>query len=484
VLGTLEQKKCLMGNHTLFAFAMQNNDLSHGEFNLLRRLCNFVYADDGIGLESIFAQYNSTTLTDVLNTPFNYSFPKSKILLLRHALAEHRKDIVEYLMMKGASVNLSDSKGPLLFGVLLDDSQGTIEMLRWLLSFPVVQLDNIDGLDHVVKSVCRSKQYWIQRAKDRPSFNQVTLDGMGLGGLPRFDLSLVGQQYAQHALTRAIIAEQVDSKHRRPVVCVLGGPPGHGKTETGKKLCEALSLDSSKMLKVSCANVNSPMELFGAAGAYMGSEVGSELNNFVLANARDGSEGPGHSGLCVVILDEFDKLDEEVMDGFFTVFDKGEWVDKKLSRRYQTHTVPCPNVIWLLTTNCFDSDVRHLFDTASSAFSNRNFSFIRRKIRADLWPVIKARFRSPLARRITHFIPYVPFNPEESFVITAMEVDHLREDLARPRCQGKHIGHFNLQVAWMLIGAPVSDLAGYVASSCDIRIPSPLLLFPGAARCC
>ena len=108
--------------------------------------------------------------------------------------------------------------------------------------------------------------------------------------------------------------------------------------ETGKKLCEALGMSVEKdFLTISCANLSESLELFGGGGAYQGAKEGSELNNFCVEHAGKPS---------IVLLDEFDKLEAGARDGFYTIFDKGTWVNKRLSR-YQSETIDCKNTIWL-----------------------------------------------------------------------------------------------------------------------------------------
>jgi ATP-dependent Clp protease ATP-binding subunit ClpA len=103
-------------------------------------------------------------------------------------------------------------------------------------------------------------------------------------------------------------------------------------------LCEALGMSVEKdFLTISCANLSESLELFGGGGAYQGAKEGSELNNFCVEHAGKPS---------IVLLDEFDKLEAGARDGFYTIFDKGTWVNKRLSR-YQSETIDCKNTIWL-----------------------------------------------------------------------------------------------------------------------------------------
>ena len=74
-----------------------------------------------------------------------------------------------------------------------------------------------------------------------------------------------------------------------PVVLLLGGPSGHGKTATGKNIAALLAaspLTSSNMKTIPCASIKTDVELFGSGGAYQNSETRSELNAFLCANVN------------------------------------------------------------------------------------------------------------------------------------------------------------------------------------------------------
>ena len=117
------------------------------------------------------------------------------------------------------------------------------------------------------------------------------------------------------------------------------------------------------------------VELFGASGGYQGARTGSELNNFVV-NHRD--------TIGVVNLDEFDRLDREVQEGLFTIFDKGEWVDKKLSSAFQTRTLDCRKIIWILTTNVFDDHIVGLYEDEKALFEKKEWNRLDKKVKRRL----------------------------------------------------------------------------------------------------
>ena len=249
---------------------------------------------------------------------------------------------------------------------------------------------------------------------------------MGVIRLPRFFFALTGQDYVKWKLVSEITTRLANQDAYHQMVFVLGGPPGHGKTMAAKELCCALGGDNAEQdfLKVSCANMNSTFELFGGSGAYQGSETGSELNNFVV-NHRE--------RLGVVNLDEFDRLDSKTSDALFTIFDKGEWVNKKKSScRYQTQTLSCTKIVWVLTTNVFDDDILKCFEEEKAEFEARNFKSSERKIKKRFKSVIEKRFGLAMARRLGPLIPFVPFSKKEHVAVIEQLLDEKRITFATP----------------------------------------------------
>ena len=103
----------------------------------------------------------------------------------------------------------------------------------------------------------------------------------------------------------------------RPLVLMFCGPSGHGKTEMAKGIAGLLKeapLSGANSVTIPCGSISTSTELFGLAGAFRGSDTDSELNKFI----REHEDRYG-----VVILDEFEKLEEDAQEGFLEPFDTG-----------------------------------------------------------------------------------------------------------------------------------------------------------------
>jgi ATP-dependent Clp protease ATP-binding subunit ClpA len=124
--------------------------------------------------------------------------------------------------------------------------------------------------------------------------------------------------------------------------------------------------------KVDCGKLSNASEMFGKAGAYKGSEQGSDLNNFVLKMSWE------PTAIGIVLLDEIEKADQSVIHALYQVLDKGEWTNKKLDNgnRNQTETIPCHNIIFIMTTNACDYLVASYKETSLTTGDDMKFKRI------------------------------------------------------------------------------------------------------------
>ena len=140
--------------------------------------------------------------------------------------------------------------------------------------------------------------------------------------------AIIGQPVATSKIEMSFAAHRAINsskllKTEKPLVILLAGPSGHGKSESAKLMGRMLLPNShdSDSLFIDCSNHTHSLEMFGASGAYQGSKEGSTLNNFIVAH---------HGKKAVVVLDEFEKTETSTREGFLSVFDTGKYVDKRL----------------------------------------------------------------------------------------------------------------------------------------------------------
>lgn len=127
-------------------------------------------------------------------------------------------------------------------------------------------------------------------------------------GIPYF---LIGQAMASNRIYQKLLSHMVLAT-TRPLVMVLAGPSGHGKTELARALGHLMTLD---LEIVDCTIYNREDELFGPRKPYHEYDAGSPLNNFLARNAGE---------RCIVFLDEFEKTSKKIHQALLVPFDNGK----------------------------------------------------------------------------------------------------------------------------------------------------------------
>ncbi len=174
------------------------------------------------------------------------------------------------------------------------------------------------------------------KAVDLQSVNEVAV---------RLRESIAGQDQAIVSLSRCLTA--LTNSQKKPVVVMLYGPTGVGKTESAKVIAETLGGKITR-LQFSMLQTNSLAEYL----------YGSKINN--RSFAADLLERKSN----VVVFDEFDKTSVAFHSAFYQLFDEGAYVDKN-------YHVDMSNTLIICTSNYQSpQDIRkHLGAPLSSRFS-------------------------------------------------------------------------------------------------------------------
>ncbi|KAK3324487.1 hypothetical protein B0T19DRAFT_486645 [Cercophora scortea] len=120
------------------------------------------------------------------------------------------------------------------------------------------------------------------------------------------------------------------------------------------------------------------LNLFGPRAPFIGSGVGSALNNLIAAHN-------GKRSIIFMFLDEFEKTEHEIRQTLLIPFQSGEYQDRRNLR-----SLDCSKSIWILATNAFDPTIH---------------SFCRQNEKA------------PITGRITDFLPFLTFSPCEEAAV-------------------------------------------------------------------
>ncbi len=159
------------------------------------------------------------------------------------------------------------------------------------------------------------------------------------------DSTIVGQDEAIQSLPRCLVS--LMNTEKKPVVVMLYGPTGVGKTESAKIIAKALGGEASR--------IQFSMLQTGSLAEYL---YGSRVNS--RSFAADLLERQSN----VVIFDEFDKTGGAFHSAFYQLFDEGIFVDKNYS-------VDMTNTLIVCTSNYSSpQEIRqHLGEPLSSRFS-------------------------------------------------------------------------------------------------------------------
>ena len=226
---------------------------------------------------------------------------------------------------------------------------------------------------------------------------------------------VIGQTPAIQQVTDAIASHYLFS-NASPLVLLFTGPSGHGKTEVAKRMGELLGID---IHIADCTEMKHETDILGPQRPYMGSQLGSNLNNFL----------GEHSGKrAVVFLDEFEKSTPEVHKAMLLPFDSRLYVDRRDSTR-----VDCTKIIWILAANVGAYVIHQFWSTQVKdrpAENQANISL--EEMSRLLESVIMKTFGPPLTGRLSSIVPFLPFNDLEQAVATYKYMQELKNEVRKP----------------------------------------------------
>jgi MoxR-like ATPase len=228
---------------------------------------------------------------------------------------------------------------------------------------------------------------------------------------------IIGQRLAKQMIRSAMVnhiwnrdPKQVAlCNNRQPLSMIFAGPSGNGKTELAMWLSKLMNKPQDDcFIKIDCGKMTHASEIFGLSGAYQGAHEGSALNNFVLRMSLE------PDALGIVLLDEIEKAGADVIHGLYQVIDKGEWTNKQLraGKGTQTETIPCHNLVFILTTNACDDEIQEFAFTHNNIYTTVGDEF--QELGEDLADRLRKRltctypFTKAFIGRVGRIIPFLP----------------------------------------------------------------------------
>ncbi len=221
-----------------------------------------------------------------------------------------------------------------------------------------------------------------------------------------------GQEAAIREVTRRLLLNlgPLREDPRKPLgVFLFVGPTGVGKTELAKALTELLFADESRMVRLNMSDFK------GLAGVQ---RLIGPPRGIVGAGRGELTEKIRHQPYTVLLLDEFDRCDEEIQALFLSVFDEG-WLADGLGRKVYFN-----DTIIILTSNLGQAEYRRLFREIDLTNPTRQPS--QDEIRKAFMKAV-ARLPPELLNRISAICVFMPLGRETLLEIAKLLLDHLKE---------------------------------------------------------
>jgi ATP-dependent Clp protease ATP-binding subunit ClpB len=226
---------------------------------------------------------------------------------------------------------------------------------------------------------------------------------------------VIGQDEAIEAIADAIRRSRAglqDSK--RPVGSfIFLGTTGVGKTELAKALAEYLFNDDNAMVRIDMSEYqerHTVSRLIGAPPGYVGYDEGGQL-----------TEKVRRKPYSVVLLDEIEKAHPDVFNILLQVLDDGRLTDNK------GRTADFRNTIIIMTSNIGSQLIQEHFD----GLTEKNREYVIEETKQEVFDLLKHTIRPEFLNRIDEIIMFNPLTRDEIVQIVRLQLDMLRETLAK-----------------------------------------------------
>lgn len=226
----------------------------------------------------------------------------------------------------------------------------------------------------------------------------------------------------------------------KPLVFLFLGSSGVGKTMMAKLVAEHLtSSNPDGFIRIDCSEYGAKHEmarLIGSPPGYIGHDQGGQLTTKL-------QKCPN----AIVLLDEVEKAHPDMLTLMLQVFDEGRLTDG------QGTTISCPNAVFIMTSNLVQDEIREYQEDynlrppahadkgqGSSVESLQTPTMLRvatqtnRFLENIVHPKLKRHFkRDEFLGRINEMVVFHPFRKEDLNEIVSMELNAISE-----RAKKKH----------------------------------------------
>lgn len=222
---------------------------------------------------------------------------------------------------------------------------------------------------------------------------------------------VIGQDEAVDTVCKAIKRQRIGINNpNKPVVFLMAGSTGVGKSYLAKTIAKEVFGDEKKMVRLDMAEYidgTSVNKIIGAAPGYIGYNDNNGLTEQIKKNKH-----------CVLLLDEIEKAHENVHNAFLSMFDEGRLTDNK------GITVDFRNVIVIMTSNVGAKEVDERGN--GIGFGNIDQEKLKKEI---IEKELKRKFKPEFLNRIDKIVYFNKLTDENIKYIIKLEINKVRNRL-------------------------------------------------------
>lgn len=276
--------------------------------------------------------------------------------------------------------------------------------------------------DEIREALCKTfnllQRYSLWKAAqiERPTVREIQV-AKAHKIMPLFEAPyyIFGQQLATTQVLQRITSRLLFNSSK-PLILFFTGLSGHGKTELARRMGGLLSLE---LIIIDCTMMRHDTDMFGPWSPYVGSQVGTQLNNHL-------AEWDGKR--TVVFLDEFDKTTEDVRQAMLLLFESGSYTDRR-----NNNIIDCSKVLWILAANLGMKEITKFWvENIKDRSQEQQKVAPIRDLQVTLKQCLIQKFGAPLTGRFSAIVPFLPFNEGERAITAYKFMRELWHDVRKP----------------------------------------------------
>ena len=209
--------------------------------------------------------------------------------------------------------------------------------------------------------------------------------------------SIIGQDEAVKSISEALQRIRAGITRQKPISFLFLGPTGVGKTQTAKTLANLYFKGEAHIIRLDMSEYGTPESLLRLLQSGPQSFLDQVFNH----------------PFSLVLLDEFEKADQKILNLFLQVFDDGRMTDET------GKTVSFTNTIIIATSNAGSEFIRESLNNNTLVDSRMLLEYLQRQ----------AIFSPELLNRFDGIVTFKPLNQEQISEITKLMLSSLARDL-------------------------------------------------------